>query len=235
MWKRQEKLLKLIVEKYIETAEPVGSKLLAEKGGLGVSGATLRNDMREMESVGWLTHPHTSAGRMPTETGYRYYVDHLITVGSPQKSVAGKIDRIMLKENSGQEGREFFKRLAKYVSEQCDNAAIVLENNFVYYTGFSALFNQPEFKDYNRVVNFSAIFDQFEHKAQAVIGELRLFRPCVFIGKDNPFGKACALIASKLEARTVLALLGPIRMDYKKNLSIIEYVNSNSAKSQAEG
>ena len=73
MTERKIKLLKLIIENYIKTAEPIGSKFLANSGDLDVSAPTVRNEMRELESEGFLTHPHTSAGRIPTEEGYRFY------------------------------------------------------------------------------------------------------------------------------------------------------------------
>lgn len=75
---RKRIILRAVVEEYIEKAEPVGSKTLAEKGGLNVSSATLRNEMAALEDMGYLEHPHTSAGRVPTSAGYRLYVDELM-------------------------------------------------------------------------------------------------------------------------------------------------------------
>ena len=75
---RKEKILGLIVDSYTQNAEPVGSKFLVEECGLEVSGATVRNEMRDLEEQGYLTHPHTSSGRMPTEIGYQYYVEHIM-------------------------------------------------------------------------------------------------------------------------------------------------------------
>lgn len=75
---RQETLLGLVVEEYISTNAPVGSKSLASSSHLNVSPSTIRNELAELESLGLLTHPHTSAGRLPTESGYRHYADRLI-------------------------------------------------------------------------------------------------------------------------------------------------------------
>lgn len=75
---RQAEILRLVVEEYIATGIPVGSKALAERPGLGVSSSTVRNELAELEALGLLTHPHTSAGRVPTERGYRYYADRLL-------------------------------------------------------------------------------------------------------------------------------------------------------------
>jgi heat-inducible transcriptional repressor len=67
-----------VVEEYVATGQPVGSKHLVERTGMQVSSATVRNELAELERLGLLTHPHTSAGRVPTDRGYRYYVDRLL-------------------------------------------------------------------------------------------------------------------------------------------------------------
>lgn len=75
---RQQKVLGLVIRTYISTAQPVGSKALLEANDLGVSSATIRNEMAALEELGYLTHPHTSAGRVPTDKGYRFFVERLI-------------------------------------------------------------------------------------------------------------------------------------------------------------
>jgi heat-inducible transcriptional repressor len=79
---RKASILRAIVEEYVETAQPVGSQTVARSSGLGVSSATIRNDMTILEREGFIAQPHTSAGRVPTDRGYRYFVDHF-TVGGP--------------------------------------------------------------------------------------------------------------------------------------------------------
>src|SRR6266581_6510230 len=75
---RQRSLLRGVVEEHIATGQPVGSRTLVERTGLRVSSSTVRAELAELESLGLLTHPHTSAGRVPTENGYRYYADELL-------------------------------------------------------------------------------------------------------------------------------------------------------------
>jgi heat-inducible transcriptional repressor len=75
---RKEKILSAVVTKYVETGEPVGSKALQSETDLGVSSATIRNELKALDDEGYLTQPHTSAGRIPTKKGYRYYVDNLM-------------------------------------------------------------------------------------------------------------------------------------------------------------
>lgn len=78
---RKASVLRAIVEEYVETAQPVGSQTVARSSGLGVSSATIRNDMTVLEREGYIAQPHTSAGRVPTDRGYRYFVDHFTTRG----------------------------------------------------------------------------------------------------------------------------------------------------------
>ncbi|MDE6733577.1 MAG: heat-inducible transcription repressor HrcA, partial [Oscillospiraceae bacterium] len=75
---RAAKILAAVVDAYIRTGEPVGSKALAQDAGIGVSPATIRNTMAALEADGYLGHPHTSAGRVPTYKGFRYYVENLM-------------------------------------------------------------------------------------------------------------------------------------------------------------
>jgi heat-inducible transcriptional repressor len=83
---RQGEILRLVVEEYVETGQPVGSKSLVERTGLAVSPSTVRHELAELERLGLLTHPHTSAGRVPTEQGYRYFVDRLLDRLEPRPS-----------------------------------------------------------------------------------------------------------------------------------------------------
>jgi heat-inducible transcriptional repressor len=82
--KRQRKILRRVIDAYVETGEPVGSRTLVESGELGVSSSTVRADLAELESLGLLTHPHTSAGRVPTEDGYRFYAGSLLEELEPR-------------------------------------------------------------------------------------------------------------------------------------------------------
>jgi heat-inducible transcriptional repressor len=89
---REKTILKALIDHYINTAEPVGSRTLAKKSGIGVSPATIRNTLKDLEDMGYITQPHTSAGRIPTNFGYRNYVDCLLT---PEKLSQAEIDFIM--------------------------------------------------------------------------------------------------------------------------------------------
>src|SRR3569623_3687579 len=94
--RRERRVLEAVIRCYVETAEPAGSRTLSRRFGLGVSPATIRNTMRDLEEKGFLFHPHTSAGRIPTNKAYRMYVDSLLERPTPvtpaeQDRLAGDI------------------------------------------------------------------------------------------------------------------------------------------------
>ena len=87
---RRREILRRVVEEHVATGQPVGSKSLVERAGMSVSASTVRSELAELESLGLLTHPHTSAGRVPTENGYRLYAEELID------TIDGRPERISL-------------------------------------------------------------------------------------------------------------------------------------------
>ena len=97
---RKVEVLRAVVEEYVRTGEPVGSETIAERSGLGVSSATIRNEMAALEELGYLSHPHTSAGRIPTDAGYRKFVDALPPGGrmrdAQRRAIAGFFAETML-------------------------------------------------------------------------------------------------------------------------------------------
>jgi heat-inducible transcriptional repressor len=97
---RKSAVLHVVVEEYVRSGEPVGSETIAERAGLGVSSATIRNEMAALEELGYLSHPHTSAGRIPTDAGYRHYVDSLPAGGklreAQRRAIAGYFAEVMV-------------------------------------------------------------------------------------------------------------------------------------------
>lgn len=222
---RQQELLNLVVEKYIETAEPVGSKFLAYKEKIGWSEATVRNDLRALEEAGYLTHPHTSAGRIPTELGYRYYVD---TFDAKKIKISGKEASAIEKafKNAG-EYELSCKAAAKESSGIAREAVIIAFNlDKVYYTGFSNLFEKPEFINTDMVISTSRMFDQCEKCLGRFVGKVSA-DPKIFIGSEHPFGNYLSVVATQLGSSDegMFIILGPTRMNYKRNLAIAGEVN----------
>lgn len=214
---RQEQLLKLVIENYIKTAEPIGSRFLAELGELNVSGATIRNELSSLEEAGYLTHPHTSAGRIPTEKGYKYYVETILKEREKGESERLR-DQIQETDN--------LKELGKQSAAASQNAVIVVAGPNVYYTGTSYLYSQPEFEDVNETVQVSSVFDHFEDHVRDLFDLVPQGEERVFIGSENPFGGNISTIMVKINDDVLFGFVGPMRMDYKKNIELIEYIQN---------
>ena len=121
---RRKKILTAVIEEYISSAEPVGSKLLAAKAGLKVSSATIRNELAELTNMGYLEQPHTSAGRVPTALGYRLYVNELMDRKSLSPEEAAKISREF--RDSGTEPERIMSDAGRLAAELTDYPALAL-------------------------------------------------------------------------------------------------------------
>jgi len=219
---RQDSLLKAIVDEYIKTATPVGSTLIAEKYFPELSTATIRNEMAELEADGFITQPHVSAGRIPTFEGFRHYIEGLKADRDLPAKDESKLDRLPLTGD-----REDIKALAKKLSELSNDAVVVGFSPFdIYFTGLSRLFSQPEFIDNDLVHSVSLAFDDLDRVMEQVFA--RAGEDCeIALGEDNPFGDSCSAVFSKInteEGEMVIAILGPTRMDYSRNLSLFDYL-----------
>ena len=222
MDKRKELLLKLIVESYIKNAEPVGSNFLVLKSGLDISAPTVRNEMRELEEQGYLTHPHTSAGRIPTELGYQYYVENLMKEDKIKQKTINKIEDLF---NDEKDEVKKVKAFARLVSEETGEAVIVaFDADNIYYTGISSLFAQPEFRDNQSITSISNIFDNCEQGMGEMFDNVGQ-EIDILIGQKNPFGKACGLVATKFGGKGLLVIIGPTRMDYGESVGLLKFLN----------
>lgn len=222
MDERKQHILRLIVENYITHAEPVGSEFLVEYGGLDVSAPTVRNEMRELEEQGYLMHPHTSSGRIPTEKGFEFYVTDLMQTKQLNKQIIQEMEKVV---EGVDEYRQRVKNIGKYIAEKIQSAVIIaFDEDTIYYTGISNLFSQPEFRDYAYALKVSTIFDQCEERIEFIYEMLSLDKPSILIGEKNPFGSMCGLVGGKLAQDTVFTILGPTRMDYSFDHSFIDYL-----------
>lgn len=222
MEERQSLLLKEIVENYIQLAQPVGSKMLADKFSL--SSATIRNEMAELEKAGFIFQPHTSAGRVPTEAGYRYYLNHYLQTN---KNLPRRLQSLLERVVESAEGEIVIKRLAKTLAEISQNAVIVGFGPFdVYYTGLSNLFAQPEFSQVDLVREFSQIVDHLDEALADIFDQVDGLQ--IYLGRDNPFGRACSFMVGEFsyKSRGIIGILGPLRMDYQKNYSLLNFISN---------
>src|SRR3990167_5627204 len=147
---RRNKILEIVVDSYVSTAAPVGSLAVSKKFRERLSPATIRNIMAELEAAGYITHPHTSAGRIPTSKGYRYYVDAFIKPEKPSARHQAALDTAV-KNRSGFEP-ETSKAVARTIASLTPAAIFIgFSSRDVYYTGLSDLFSQPEFSEQSLV------------------------------------------------------------------------------------
>ncbi len=221
MNKRQEQLLNLVIEHHIATAEPVGSRFLVNKGGLDWSEATVRNDLRALEEEGYLTHPHTSAGRLPTISGYRYYVDHLDLNGMKG---GRRVEKVLGRAADEDENGELNKKsVAKAMAELSGETLLVAySRDVVYYTGLSNLFHKPEFAEWQLAADVSEVFDHCEESLEDFFCQVD-DRPKYFIGDEHNFGTMLSVLAARFgeDNESLVAMLGPLRMDYRRNWGIM--------------
>lgn len=220
---RKKALLEAIITQHIKTASPVGSNLLVGRGGFKLSPATIRNEMVDLEKEGYLTHPHTSAGRIPTEKGYRFYIDNFVK----DEDLNDK-HKNQLKQMSKAEKEHLMavKQVAKEVATLSNGAVVVgFAPRDIYYTGLTNVFRQPEFAELDLIYNLSEVVD---HLDEAVEGIFDKISPDIHIllGNENPFGKGCSTILTKYQSdkeEGLIAILGPMRMNYSHNRALIKY------------
>jgi len=217
---RKEKILDLVIENYIANAEPVGSKFLVANTDLELSEATIRNELHALEEEGFLTHPHTSAGRIPTEKGYRYYIKNLSLAKSEiSRNDSKTLSNSLVKDNDSESA---FKHLAKTMTELSNETVIVaFSPEKIYYTGLANLFNKPEFDQLSLVADISEIFDNCEDSLESFFDKVDN-SPKYFFGDEHPFGDRISVLSMRFGKEGLVAILGPQRMDYKYNFDLMK-------------
>jgi transcriptional regulator of heat shock response len=222
MTDRKMLILNTIIKEHIKTGLPVGSGILVEKYKLDISPATVRNEMAVLEDEGFIVQPHTSAGRVPTEKAYLRFLEEL------QIKKVKNSDFSRLDDHLSQEKEAEFKEAAKMISDLSGNAVFWAFHRYnLYYTGISNLFQQPEFSQLDMIHDISAVIDRMDEIVDEIFGQLE-FGVHTVIGSKNPFGTFCGSVLLKYkkgENTGLLGILGPMRMDYEKNLGIINYIN----------
>ena len=227
MTERQAKILSAIVEQYAEVASPVGSSLLAK--AFEVSSATIRAEMADLERLGFITQPHTSAGRTPTDKGYRYYVNHLSE--SQQTDTDSRSERA-LSARVGQAGvpERSIRNAVDTLVELTHNLGLATIGNQLYMSGLSNLFGQPEFINNNQVQQVAGLLDNLEPWLREAAPNKPL---SVYIGRENPIGRSagCSLIISRFRSpfsdNSYIGVLGPTRQSYKDVMGLVRYAGQS--------
>lgn len=238
---RQRQILCQVIEEYAETASPVGSVTMARL--FQVSPATIRAEMARLEALGLVAQPHTSAGRVPTDAGYRFYVNYLCNTSKEEPRLTDNLERKELKKRSLERGVHALqvrvnsqsradaaiRRAVDVLVDLTGNLGLATIGGQLYLSGISRLFTQPEFMNTDRVQAVAKLLDNLEPwLMEAAPGE-----PLnIFIGQENPIGRnsQVSLIISKFRSpfsdRSYIGVLGPTRQDYLKVTSLVKYAGN---------
>lgn len=223
MTDRQQKILSAIVEQYAEVASPVGSMLLAKL--FSVSSATIRAEMAELERLGYIAQPHTSAGRVPTDKGYRFYVNNLSEASETglaerrgEKALAARV------QHAGAPER-MIRNAVDTLVELTHNLGLATIGHQMYISGLSNLFGQPEFiNGAYQVQQVAQLLDNLEPWLREAAPNEPL---SVYIGSENPIGRSagCSLIISRFRSpfsdRSYIGTLGPTRQSYRAVMNLV--------------
>jgi transcriptional regulator of heat shock response len=226
---RQKQLLSAIVELYTKTAVPVGSQVLLENYDFGVSSATLRNDMVALEEEGYLYQPHVSAGRIPTDAGYRMYVEEMMGDEDLSREDQRRLQKELLMMKA--KNTRLSRSTAKLLSALSGNLAVsgMVGKDELYDFGMREMIEKPEFQEIDELCRLVETLDTLDEKLDGIMLELKDGETHIFIGNENPITGIdnCSMIVAPYETnegRGMLAIIGPKRMDYAKNKSLIEYM-----------
>lgn len=232
MEERKKFILFTIIKEHIRSKIPVGSNVLVEKYNLEISPATVRNVMSDLEEDGFIAQPYTSAGRIPTEKAFQLYVDSLFPQAGIFKNyhlnkTLGKKDADAISTSLGGLDDIAFKKTAKVMADVSDNAVFwAFNQNNLYYTGISNLLKQPEFYQTGSILDISIVIDRIDEIINDIFEDTQM-GTSVLIGSASPFGDFCGTVLSKYRVgkkKGLFGILGPLRMDYKKNISLVDYI-----------
>jgi len=225
---RKRAVLAATINRYIKDAIPVASEDIARDFGL--SSATIRNIFKELEEDGLLKHPYTSGGRIPTNKGYRYYVDFLLS----QMALLDEEKASIVREYTiaAKKLGDILEKTSNLLSSVTHYAGIVSlfeEDDMLFYKGISFILEQPEFQDSNRI---RLLIKTIEDKQRLLKIINRDFKEKVgvFIGDelDCPEIEDCSLVVSSYSVRKrpsgKIAVLGPKRMEYTHIIPALDYV-----------
>ncbi|MCS6956808.1 MAG: hypothetical protein NZM02_03130 [Patescibacteria group bacterium] len=229
---RQIDILKAIIKEYSETGLPVGSEIIEKKYKLGVSPATIRNEMVELAKKGYLKKTYFSSGRVPSAKGFRFYIKNLMK----QKELS-TVEEVAYKNSIWDERKETHRLLsqsAKVLSQRTGLLSLIATNyGDVYYSGVANLLSQPEFFDLNISKNLFSRLDEVNFWEQ-IINEFEQFEEeikCI-LGEDDfhdPIFDSCASVWGEFEGKNIKGIVGVIgskRMYYDLIIPQIRYFSN---------
>jgi len=230
MTERQIQILAAIIEQHAEIAAPVGSVMLAKL--FNVSSATIRSEMVRLEEMGFITQPHTSAGRIPTDAGYRFYVNMLNDAYDGKELPALDRSARTIEARVNTQSNHADRAIRSAVDSLVDlthNLGLATIGDELYMSGISNLFSQPEFAESNHVQAVARLLDNLEPWLREAAPNEPLN---VYIGAENPIGKSSgvSLIISRFRSpysdRSYIGVLGSTRQSYDKVMRLVRHAGA---------
>lgn len=229
---RKQKILGAVVTDYLHTAEPVSSEKIAKKYLHDVSSATIRNEMAILEEEGFLRHPHTSSGRVPSDTGYRYFVDQLMKI---RELTQKEID--FIEGEYGKAGKnleELLHTTLKVAATLSHLLAVVTTPSLpfkVLSSGLSNIMKQPEFSDTEHIRNMLSIIEQEDMLSNMMTRNAKESDITIKIGSEIKHKKIkdCSIVMSRYDmlgqSLGTISIIGPTRMTYSKVTAVVDTVS----------
>jgi heat-inducible transcriptional repressor len=224
---RQKKILKAIIEEYIETAEPVGSESLEKKYSFGVSPATVRNEMARLTKQGYLKQPHTSAGRIPTPIGFKFYINQLM-----EEKKMPVTEEVAAKEKVWDWRHDFSRLLreaTKSLAEQTRYLAVsAADKGEVYHAGSANILDIPEFYDIDVTRTVLSMLDEFEKLELLFTRSFSEDPVKVLLGDELGYEylEPCGLVFTHFKTprhKGSLGVIGPLRFNFPRVIPIVRY------------
>lgn len=224
---RQKRLLRAVIEKYIETAEAVGSETIEKEASLGVSPATIRNEMVKLTALGYLRQSHTSAGRTPTSLGMKFFVDQLME----EKALSLK-DEVSIKEELSEESNNLNKLLrhtARALAAQTHSLALSTnEDGEIFASGYANILDMPEFYDIDITKTVLSLIDRAEMMAQLFSQIAPADQIKILFGDELgvPYLEPCGFVLTRYQTPThsgLLGIIGPNRLNYPTVIPTMRY------------
>ena len=231
MTERQIQILAAIIEQHAEIAAPIGSVMLAKL--FGVSSATIRSEMARLEDMGFIAQPHTSAGRVPTDAGYRFYVNtlneaHLNELQPPALDRSARAIETRVNTQANRADRAIRSAVDSLV-DLTHNLGLATIGDELYLSGIGNLFSQPEFIGGNHAQAVARLLDNLEPWLREAAPNEPLN---VYIGSENPIGKSsgASLIISRFRSpysdNSYIGVLGSTRQSYAKVMHLVRHAGA---------
>ncbi len=227
---RQKNILEIVIREYIEGAAPISSSFIEEEYRLGVSPATIRSELYNLAEEGYLYQPHTSSGRVPTDMGYRFFVNLLTEkeIKRLEKKIIMEVRKMQREVDSRFQFMQDFTRFLAHTSSSLTLSYFPRES-ILLKEGWAEVFRDPEFDDAEKVRDFMGMVGDFEENIDSFldVGKNSCIR--VYIGGEAPFSrrKDFSVVISPckiLKRKGILAIMGPKRMAYDRNIQLVDSI-----------